>query len=224
MRATVIHKHKYIANPDITPEERVIAAAGKLENTPKGCLTPHLSETILDQLERIGTILKHERAQTVHPNTPRIPPNPPPPPHRIHPAFIPVKFAPTPEPLTTLLTSSTLPPPRVVTPPRVPPSTMAPPPRVVTPPTAAHQVPLRRSPRLADQRSQIEDEVETLTHNTKSHTRQNSSPTQEAMLAYLNRAQMTVAPSQLAPQKFPKEMLSYVLDENTGELMDYKNL
>ena len=92
--ATVFHKHKYITSPDITPEDRVIAAAGKLENTPKGRLTPHLSETILDQLERIGTILKHERAQTVQPNTPRIPPNPPPPPHRIHPAFIPVKFAP----------------------------------------------------------------------------------------------------------------------------------
>ena len=76
-------------------------------------------------------------------------------------------------------------PPRVVTPPRVPPPTVAPPPRVVTPLTAAYQVPLRRSTQLAAQRSQIEDEVDTLAQNTRSHTRQKSSPTQEVKLAYV---------------------------------------
>ena len=45
--ATVFHKHKYIANPDITPKYRVIAAAGKLEDTLKGRMPPHLIETIL---------------------------------------------------------------------------------------------------------------------------------------------------------------------------------
>ena len=45
--ATVFHKHKYITNPDITPEDRVIAADGKLVDTTKGCIPPHLSETIL---------------------------------------------------------------------------------------------------------------------------------------------------------------------------------
>ena len=45
--ATVFHKHKYIANPDITPEDRVIAAAGKLEDAHKVRMPPHLIGTIL---------------------------------------------------------------------------------------------------------------------------------------------------------------------------------
>ena len=57
--ATVFHKHKYITNADITTKDRVIAAAGNLEDTLKGGMPPHLSEKILEQLERIGTILKH---------------------------------------------------------------------------------------------------------------------------------------------------------------------
>ena len=141
--ATVFHKHKYITNPDIKPEYRVIAAAGKLIDALKGRMPPHLSETTLDQLEHIGTILKDEQTQTVKPNPPRIPPNLPLPPHQTYPAYIPVRLAPTPAPLATYLTSSTVPPPRVV------PQTMAPPPRVVTPPKMAHQFLQRRSPRLA---------------------------------------------------------------------------
>ena len=45
--ATVFHKHKYITNPDITPEDRVIAAAGNLAETIKGCMLTNLSETVL---------------------------------------------------------------------------------------------------------------------------------------------------------------------------------
>ena len=56
--ATVFHKHKYITNPDITPEERVIAATGILSEELKGCIPSHISETTLRQLEQIGTILK----------------------------------------------------------------------------------------------------------------------------------------------------------------------
>ena len=57
--ATVFHKHKYITNPDITPEDRVIEASRKLSKTLKGCMTTHLIETILEKLERIGTILNN---------------------------------------------------------------------------------------------------------------------------------------------------------------------
>ena len=175
--STVFYKQKYITNPYITPEDRVIAAARNLVDNLKGCMTPHFSETILKQLERIGTILKHEQTQTVQPKTLRITPNLPPPPHWNHPAYIPVRVAPTPAPLTIPLTSSTVPPPRVVTLPRVPPPTVAPPPRVATPPKTAHQVPLRHSPQLTAQRSQIEDKVDAPSHNTRSHTRKKSSPT-----------------------------------------------
>ena len=45
--AMVLHKHKYITNPDVTLKDRVIAAAGKLADTLKGSMPPHLSETIL---------------------------------------------------------------------------------------------------------------------------------------------------------------------------------
>ena len=44
------------------------------------------------------------------------------------------------------------------------------------------------------------------------------------MLAYVNRSQLIVTPAQLVRQKFPKEMLSAVLDKNMGELMEYRNL
>ena len=44
------------------------------------------------------------------------------------------------------------------------------------------------------------------------------------MLAYVNREKLTVTPAQLARRKFPKEMLSAVLDEDTGELMEYRKL
>ena len=44
------------------------------------------------------------------------------------------------------------------------------------------------------------------------------------MLAYVNRAQITVTSAQLVRQKFPKEMLSAVLDENMGELVEYTKL
>ena len=170
--ATVFHKKKCITNQDITPEDRVIAATGKLADALKGYTPPHLSETTLDKLKRIGTILKHERTHMVQPNLPRIPPNPPPPPHQTHYAYIPVRVAPTPTTLSTPLTSSTVPPPRVS------PPTVAPPTRVVTPPTEAHQIPLSRPPQMADQRSKIEDEVYAPAHNTQSHKHQRSSLTQ----------------------------------------------
>ena len=44
------------------------------------------------------------------------------------------------------------------------------------------------------------------------------------MLDYVNRAQLKVTPAQLARRKFPKEMLSAVLDDDTGELMEHRNI
>ena len=56
--ATVFHYYKYITNPSVTPEDRVISTAGKLVAELKGHIATHLSETDLQQLERLGTILK----------------------------------------------------------------------------------------------------------------------------------------------------------------------
>ena len=41
--ATVFHKHKYITNPLVTPEECVVATPGKLAAKLKGCMATHLS-------------------------------------------------------------------------------------------------------------------------------------------------------------------------------------
>ena len=45
--ATVFHKHKYITNPSVTPDDRVIGTSGKLAAELKGRMTNHLSETAL---------------------------------------------------------------------------------------------------------------------------------------------------------------------------------
>ena len=54
----VFHKHKYITNPGFTPEDRVIAAMGKLSQELGGKKTNHISETNLDQLTSLGEITK----------------------------------------------------------------------------------------------------------------------------------------------------------------------
>ena len=74
---TVFLKNKYITNPDIMPEDRVIAAAGKLADKLKGCMSPEISETTLKKLERIGTILKQGRTQIVQQNPTGNPSTPP---------------------------------------------------------------------------------------------------------------------------------------------------
>ena len=78
--ATVFHKHKYITNMDVTPEDCVIAAAGKLAYELKGRITLHLSESTLDQLKLIWAILKKGWKNTVQQHPPRKNPTPPPPP------------------------------------------------------------------------------------------------------------------------------------------------
>ena len=56
--ATTFHKHKYITNPSVTPEDRVMATAVKLAADLKGHMATHLSETDLQKLEKLGTIIK----------------------------------------------------------------------------------------------------------------------------------------------------------------------
>ena len=55
---TVLHKHKYINNPDVAPEDRVVTALDKLSQEMKGNPPEHLSDTTLEQLTILGNILK----------------------------------------------------------------------------------------------------------------------------------------------------------------------
>ena len=50
------------------------------------------------------------------------------------------------------------------------------------------------------------------------------SSTQEAMLSYLNAAPQKLAPNRLIQRHFPLEIISAVLDEDTGKLMEYRKL
>ena len=74
--ATVFHNHNYITNPRVTPEDHVVATAGKLVAELKGRMATHLSETALQQLEQLGTIIK--QGWTHQDNQPRNPPLAPP--------------------------------------------------------------------------------------------------------------------------------------------------
>ena len=49
--ATVFHKHKYITNPSVTPEEPAMATSVKLAAELKGHMATNLSKTALHQLE-----------------------------------------------------------------------------------------------------------------------------------------------------------------------------
>ena len=60
MSGKVFHKHKYIKNPDATPEDQFTAATSKLSQEISGrSCNNHLSDRTLDQLTRLGKILKN---------------------------------------------------------------------------------------------------------------------------------------------------------------------
>ena len=61
-------------------------------------------------------------------------------------------------------------------------------------------------------------------HNTRARARAFRSVTQEAMLACVDIAQLRLSPAALSGRRFPIEMLNAVLDEDTGELMEYRAL
>ena len=70
--ATVFHKHKYISNPLVTPEDAVMAAAGELATLIGGHMPHQLSETSLDELTRLRFIFK--QALGAEPEPPAPPP------------------------------------------------------------------------------------------------------------------------------------------------------
>ena len=61
--AKLFHRHKYITNPGVIPEDRVIATAGKLVVDLKGRMENHLSKTALEKMDQLGTILKQGWSQ-----------------------------------------------------------------------------------------------------------------------------------------------------------------
>ena len=56
MSVIVFHKHKYISNPLVTPEDVIMTAVGKLAKLTSAHIPHQLSETLLDQLTCLGPI------------------------------------------------------------------------------------------------------------------------------------------------------------------------
>ena len=54
------HKHKYLTNLDVTPEEQVIAELENMSQELKGKQPKHLSKTTLEQLTKLRNILKQK--------------------------------------------------------------------------------------------------------------------------------------------------------------------
>ena len=126
-----------------------------------------------------------------------------------------------------------------------PPAAAAAPPRVTTTavpityfgsdlPTATppRVQPPRRSPRLAEQSAKcaVTDEIlrEKATtqkdgpaQGTRSRTR---SIAQEAMLTCANIVQLPMSPQNLAQRRYPSEMINAVLNQETGEMMEYRQV
>ena len=61
-------------------------------------------------------------------------------------------------------------------------------------------------------------------YNTRSRTPNFQSIAQEAMLSCANVSQLNVSLRNPASRRFPMEMINAVLDEDTGELMEYRHL
>ena len=61
-------------------------------------------------------------------------------------------------------------------------------------------------------------------YNTRSRSSNFRSVTQETMLACAEVSHINLSPKSLASRRFPLKMLNAVLDEDTGELMEYHAL
>ena len=71
---TVIHRHKYISNPAITPVEAVISAAKNLVFTLKGKMPQYLQESLLAELTRTSQIFSEAVAVPKIPGSQSAPP------------------------------------------------------------------------------------------------------------------------------------------------------
>ncbi len=51
-------KHKYLTNPSVTPEDRIIAAIGELAKTLRTNISPQLYDNTVDKLQKLQDILQ----------------------------------------------------------------------------------------------------------------------------------------------------------------------
>eukprot|EP00804_Cyclotella_cryptica_P008108 CCRYP_004594-RA/>CCRYP_004594-RA protein AED:0.30 eAED:0.28 QI:0/0/0/1/0/0.5/2/0/866 len=198
--ATVFFKHKYITNPAVTPADAIIAATANLAHVLMSNTTAaHLNTTQLADLTRLHKIIQPTPTDksAVSPTvTTRLPTAL----KRTHPIVSDSDSDKSPQsskstPMHPLATHKQ---PAAYTP------------RVSTTPPQMH---INASPRVSPPTAPA--------YNTRSRMQ---TITQETMLHFSQLSATTVTAQRAAARMFPTNFLNAVLNENTGELMEYRHL
>eukprot|EP00804_Cyclotella_cryptica_P025152 CCRYP_013001-RA/>CCRYP_013001-RA protein AED:0.31 eAED:0.31 QI:0/-1/0/1/-1/1/1/0/468 len=198
--ATVFFKHKYITNPTVTPADAIIAATANLAHVLLSNTTAaHLNTTQLADLTRLHKIIQPTPTDksAVSPTvTTRLPTAP----KQAHPIVSDSDSDKSPQSskFTPLRPLSTQKQPAAYTP------------RVSTTPPQRH---INASPRVTPPTAPA--------YNTRSRMQ---TITQETMLHFSQLPAPTVTAQRAASRMFPTDFLNAVLNENTGELMEYRHL
>ena len=208
----VFHKHKYITNPDVTPEDRFIAEMDRMSQELEENPLEHLSNTKLEQLTTLDNILKQKSA---YKNECGLPAS-----HRLPtpPLFYRPHVPPLTPPRVPNATENTSQPPRVK-PNRKLPSDAVPANRIKKPPRVG---PSQRSAILVELVRQ--EEAETLLDDRPAHRTISGTVAQEAMFGCADRMKLNMSPIKRAGRKFPIETINTFLNEETGELMEYRKV
>eukprot|EP00804_Cyclotella_cryptica_P002702 CCRYP_009617-RA/>CCRYP_009617-RA protein AED:0.39 eAED:0.39 QI:0/0/0/1/1/1/2/0/572 len=198
--ATVFFKHKYITNPTVTPADAIVAATANLAHVLMSNTTAaHLNTTQLADLTRLHKIIQPtptDKSAVSPTGTTRLPTA-----HkRTHPIVSDSDSDKSPQsskstPLHPLATHKQ---PAAYTP------------RVSTTPPQMH---INASPRVTPPTAPA--------YNTRSRMQ---TITQETMLHFSQLSTTTVTAQRAASRMFPTDFLNAVLNENTGELMEYRHL
>eukprot|EP00804_Cyclotella_cryptica_P005330 CCRYP_020410-RA/>CCRYP_020410-RA protein AED:0.19 eAED:0.19 QI:0/-1/0/1/-1/1/1/0/760 len=200
--ATVFFKHKYITNPTVTPADAIIAATANLAHVLMSNTTAaHLNATQLVDLTQLHKIIqptstaKSAVSPTVNTPQPTAPKR-----HTAHPIV-------SDSDSNRSLQSSTSTPPRPLYTPGQP---IARSPRVTTTPPQMNNT---ASPRVTPHTAPA--------YNTRSRKQ---TITQETMLHFSQLPAPTFTAQRAASRLFPTDFLNAILNEDTGELMEYRHL
>ena len=211
---TVFHKHKYLSNPTATPADAIISAAGNLITAIKSHLPHRLQESHFSELTRLSTIFS-DAATTPQIDLPQ---------QRRSPS------------LTTKNTKNN----GILTKPHPnlsPPVPMDPPedifdhgcPNLNFPETPPRAEPQTNPPRVTPPAPPVLPTPRVEPPNGPASINRSKNPnlrsvSQEAMLRCVTIAQMKLYPKQLPSCRFPIEMINTVLNEETGELTEYRHI
>jgi hypothetical protein len=198
---TLQFKHKHITQPRVTAADAIVNAAHELTQTLKGNLQNDVSKMTMQELERLATIFQKAAMQVSEQST----------------------------------TREAVPTPRVRTYTDEPNHPTHQPPRVeITEHTSPHfNFTENPTPRVPDNPmppiiTQDDEEETSITIPRRYSKRIRGSIATDALLAVLEMSNTTLSPSQLSKRQFPLtflcEFAGAVMHEDTGELLEYRQL